>query len=182
MIEESGASGRSHKRLAMGLIIVAAVAACVDRSCANFLSFNSRAQSGEGKAAARCLSSPAARTCQWSGWKSWEQLSPTCTQVTCMSSAVVGRRYALKRWGADEADVLAVGVNTYDRMLGDPWLGSDGREIHCVDTTTEPSPVEALLRGDDRKKYFVTSVDPRCAAIKVANIESLRSDIRVGRR
>jgi hypothetical protein len=162
------------KRLAIGLLLVAACGVCLDRTCANYLTFNPRAMSSEGKAAARCLSSSLARTCQWNGWKNWEQIKGSCPQATCMASVLIGRRYALKRVGADSADVVAVGVHTYDGMLGDTWLGVDGTPLHCVDATYVPSPPEEVFRGTQREVYVARDVNPRCAAIEVPSIEALR--------
>lgn len=139
-----------------------------DRACANFYSLNPRAQSSEGKTAARCLSTVEARGCQWEGWQRWDELKERCPQVACMSSVILGRAYGLKRHGVEGADVIAVGVDVYRVMRGDTWLGTDGVPVHCVDTTTMPSAIEALFRGHARETYTVRSDDPRCAGLNEA--------------
>ena len=161
----AAATSRRRGRLMIALGAVALIACCLELTVSNFLAFNPRAMSSEGKQAARCLSSAEGKTCQWSGWKSWQQLKPTCPSVACMSGVTMGHRYALQRPQPNIDDVIAVGVDVYDPMAGDLWLGHDGIPLHCVDTTRSPGPLEALVRGSGDGPIVNRLDDPRCAEV-----------------
>ncbi len=90
-----------------------------------------------------------------------------------------GKRYALQRPTADGSEVVALGVEVYERMVGDVWLGVDGAPLHCVDTTRVPGIVEGLVRGQDRETYVVRSDDARCVAVAaVPSVDSLRAGLK----
>ena len=69
-------------RLSIALLGAILLVCCVETGLGNFLSFNPRAMSSEGKSAVRCLSSAEARACHWTGWKTWEQLRADCPMIT----------------------------------------------------------------------------------------------------
>ncbi len=168
-LEHDGSGTAKSRRVRLSIALLGAVLLvwCLETGLGHFLSFNPRAMSSEGKSAARCLSSAEARACHWTGWKTWEQLRADCPMITCMVNVSSGKRYALHRPGDDQKNVLALGVDVYDSMVGDLWLGVDGTPLHCVDMTRVPGLLEQWTRSTALPTTVRRDDDPRCATVGV---------------
>lgn len=152
----------SRSLVVVPLLVLAVVG---ELAWTNFLSFNPSAMSSEGKALARCLSTPSAAptTCVLPDWSTGAQLltDPACAGCAANSAGTVHTRYRARTSSLPDGTraAVVVGVDVYDVLVGDTWVGVRGEALHCIDRTEVPSAVRALVRPARAKRLD----DPRCA-------------------
>lgn len=137
---------------------VALLVGTANRLRDEYLSFNPRAASSEGKTWSRCLSADQALQCAWQGWVAGAVMDRHCPGMPCDGRA--SARYALRRVSLDDGRVGVVARCVRDYPLGDTWLGVGGEALHCVDMTWERTS-----RGSDDGRGL-RAADPRCAVVE----------------